>query len=353
MTKKRIEKNLYLFEKGKETYYVARYTKNGVAFERSLGNSKVISLRQARKKLGTLLDAPEEEKKQVPTFAEILEPALADIKTVKQWKNARSEDQWRNTITTYAVPEIGDIPVDEVTRDDIVKLLKNIWFSKPSTASRLQQRLDAIFGWAIMRGYRTASNPAQWRGNVAFFLPSQSKFARVKHYEAPTIEELRLAVGYCRRNPCSGSGLLLFVVATVCRLSEARMARAGDIRKDYWYVPEENQKTGKEDRRVPLSSLAMEAIKMGASSGYLFPGVKGMLSIDTARLKLQDIVGRKVTVHGIRATFRDWCAEEGVPDAVAEKCLSHEWGNEVTSAYYRTDLFEQRYDVLQRWAKNF
>lgn len=353
MAKIRIEKNLYLLEKNGENYYIARYTKNGIQNERSLGNVKAVSIRQARQKLRALLAESLVEKRKMPTFSEILEPALADIKVVKQWKSAKSEDQWRNTLTAYALPDIGAIPVDEISRDDIVKLLKKIWFSKPSTAGKVQQRLDAIFTWCSMQGYRSTTNPAQWRGNLAFFLPSQSKFAKVKHYEAPTIDELKLAVGYCRRNPCSGSGILLFVIATVCRLSEARMARAGDIRKDYWYVPSEHQKTGKEDRRVPLSSLALEAIEMGATSGYLFPGAKGMLSLDTARLKLQDIVGRKVTVHGIRSTFRDWCAEQGVTDAVAEKCLSHEWGNEVTSAYYRTDLFEQRYDVLQKWAKNF
>lgn len=352
MSKTQIEPNLYLLEKNGETYYLARYQKGGKRLERSLGNVKLIGIKEARLRLRQLMSDPV-EKKTAPTFSEILDQALDDIKTVKQWKNAKSEYQWRNTLETYAIPYIGERRIDEISREEIVTLLKKIWFSKPSTASKVQQRLDSIFSWAIVNELRTASNPAIWKNNLSFFLPSQSKFTKVKHYEAPTIEELKLTVGYCRRNPCSGSGLLLFIIATACRLTEARMARAGDIRKDYWYVPQENQKTGKEDRRVPLSNLALEAIAMGATSGYLFPGAKGMLSIDTARLKLQDIVGRKVTVHGIRSTFRDWCAEEGVPDAVAEKCLSHEWGNEVTSAYYRTDLFEQRYDVLRKWAKNF
>ena len=37
-------------------------------------------------------------------------------------------------------------------------------------------------------------------------------------------------------------------------------------------------------------------------------------------------------------------------DAEAEKALGHAWGNNVTRAYYRTDLLEQRREVMQRWA---
>ena len=55
-------------------------------------------------------------------------------------------------------------------------------------------------------------------------------------------------------------------------------------------------------------------------------------------------------MHGIRSTFRDWCAETGVPDAVAEKRLGHQWGNEVTRAYYRSGLLEERRAVLEKWA---
>jgi hypothetical protein len=31
----------------------------------------------------------------------------------------------------------------------------------------------------------------------------------------------------------------------------------------------------------------------------------------------------KGSVHGWRATFRTWAADNGVPDEVAETCLSH------------------------------
>lgn len=54
-------------------------------------------------------------------------------------------------------------------------------------------------------------------------------------------------------------------------------------------------------------------------------------------------------MHGMRSTFRDWCAESGVSEIVAEKCLMHAVGTEVQQAYQRSDLLDQRRVVMQQW----
>ena len=65
---------------------------------------------------------------------------------------------------------------------------------------------------------------------------------------------------------------------------------------------------------------------------------------------LKKMTGTTATMHGFRSTFRDWAAENGVPDIVAEKCLMHTTGNAVVQAYQRSDLLEQRREVMQQWA---
>jgi hypothetical protein len=56
------------------------------------------------------------------------------------------------------------------------------------------------------------------------------------------------------------------------------------------------------------------------------------------------------TVHGTaRSSFRDWCAETGVPREVAEACLAHVAGA-VERAYFRSDIIERRRPVMQAWA---
>jgi integrase len=63
------------------------------------------------------------------------------------------------------------------------------------------------------------------------------------------------------------------------------------------------------------------------------------------------VIGRRdVTIHGIRSTFRDWCAATGADFETAERCLSHQTTTQVQRAYLRRDYFEERKALLQKWA---
>jgi integrase len=57
----------------------------------------------------------------------------------------------------------------------------------------------------------------------------------------------------------------------------------------------------------------------------------------------------KGSVHGWRATFRTWAADNGVPDEVAELCLSH-LTSKTVRAYNRAEMVERRRRALQDWA---
>ncbi len=62
-------------------------------------------------------------------------------------------------------------------------------------------------------------------------------------------------------------------------------------------------------------------------------------------------LAEKMTVHGIRSTFRDWVAEQTpTPWAVAEIALAHKVGSTVEQAYHRTDLLDQRRELMRVWA---
>jgi integrase len=56
------------------------------------------------------------------------------------------------------------------------------------------------------------------------------------------------------------------------------------------------------------------------------------------------------TVHGFRSSFRDWAAEAGMEFSVAEQCLAHAIGSNVTRSYLRTSMLERRRPVLASWA---
>ena len=55
--------------------------------------------------------------------------------------------------------------------------------------------------------------------------------------------------------------------------------------------------------------------------------------------------------HGMRSSFRDWCAETGVARDLAEASLSLSLGaTTVENAYLRSDLLDQRRGLMQAWA---
>ena len=102
-----------------------------------------------------------EIKANVPTFDECATQYIASHKL--GWKNEKHAQQWPSTIRTYVNPVIGKLPVDQMTVDDVMKVLKPIWTSKPETASRVRGRIELILGWAATMGHRSGDNPAQWK----------------------------------------------------------------------------------------------------------------------------------------------------------------------------------------------
>ena len=72
----------------------------------------------------------------------------------------------------------------------------------------------------------------------------------------------------------------------------------------------------------------------------------------TARgaLKALQAVADVTTVHGLRATFRDWAGETtGASWAAMEASLAHATGSATERAYARSDLLAQRRELMAEW----
>ena len=327
MAKECITPNLYLLTKANGSRYsIARFKSNGKQIEHSRDNADTISLREAKRSPARVMVGFDETEKRPGTeslcFADALPMALNDIAEIKQWRNEKSHLQWEQTLRDFALPLLGPLALSDITRADIPAVIKPIWFTKNETASRLRMRLGAILSWAIHHGYRTDANPAVWKANLEFDLPSKGKVQTVEHHEALTLDEARKVVSYCLSHPSPVSAAILFGIATASRVNEFRLATREEIDGDVWLVPPERRKDGHPLlHRVPLSSLAKKALEMAAAEGPLFVANGRIIASDSPRLKLIAILGRKVTMHGCRSTFRDWCAINGIDHALAEKAL--------------------------------
>lgn len=333
----------------------------GRKFRKALGTASTVSLAQARERAAIVrgkiaAGEPLDEKDGAQPshrFKDVFVEAIDARREVAQWTSEKHADQWRATLTRYAVPVIGSLDVADVTREDILRVLRPIWKTKTETASRLRERLEICFDYFLRRGWRQAENPARWRAGLEFDLPRPKKVSRVRHFEAPTFTELMHAVP--RLLQSRGGRMIVFGMLTACRAREFVLARWSEIdfRQKVFTVPPERRKDKRPyPHRVPLSRQAALLLRsIDRTSDYVFPGLRAAtMSLESPRIMLSRVIGRKVTMHGCRSTFSDWCAETGKDETLREKSLSHATGDEVANAYQRSDLLERRRVLMQEWA---
>lgn len=367
----RIDRGLYIRTRNGKQSYIFVYTFRKRKHELRIGNAEFVTPAMARAKaieFRSLIEQGidpyevrhrknEEKNLSDRLFKDFATEAIEKIAETKQWRNPKSLSQWKNTIETYANPIIGNKFLDEIDRNDIVEILRPIWKQKTETASRLRGRIEAIFDLAIVMGYYKRSNPATWRGNLGFFLPPVAKVQKVKHHDALTFDELRtfFKERFNQKIIHVSTQAVLFGALTATRANEfVEMAwDEVDFEKKVWTIPAERRKDGKPyPHRIPLSDQAIIVLnRMEKKNRFVFVKACGVghLSKETPRMIILKRF-KHGTMHGCRSTFSDWATENGWSDVLREKSLMHATGNEVSQAYQRSDLLEQRRPLMQAWA---
>lgn len=366
----------------KASSWVFRYMINGRARTMGLGPYPEFGLVEARELAATYRrmkahgQDPLEAKEAERTAAKV---ARAKEMTFKQcarayiddhragWKNGKTADQWKASLETYAYPVFGDLPVGEVDTGLIMKVLKGpvkgdargLWLARPETASRVRGRIEVILDWAETNGHRDpGKNPARWKGHLDNNLPARSKVRAVKGHAALPVDDVATFMADLRARGGLSPNALELAILTAARTNEVLGARWSeiDLDKGIWIIPADRMKAGRE-HRVPLSSRALELLHAllpeEPDQPFVFPGKPGKPLSNMAMLTLLRRMGRDdLTAHGFRSTFRDWCAERGIPRDLAEACLAHKVSDKTEAAYLRSDVFERRRPVMEAWAKH-
>jgi integrase len=275
------------------------------------------------------------------------------------WRNAKHKQQWRNTLDTYATPVFGDWQVAAVDTGAVMRVIEPLWKAKTETASRLRGRIEAILDYAAARGWRTGDNPARWRGHVENLLPKRSRVAKVEHHAALPWQQISPFIAALQKQGGTGALALRFVILTAARTGEVIGARWSeiDMKGATWTVPGERMKAGRE-HRVPLTPAALEVLRAvparpADGDAFVFPGreKKAGLSNMSLAAVLKRMGHAELTVHGFRSTFRQWAGERtSVAREVAEAALAHSLKDKTEAAYARSDLFDRRRDLMERWA---
>jgi integrase len=269
------------------------------------------------------------------------------------WSNAKHRQQWSSTLATYVSPTIGVLPVQDIDTALVMKVVEPIWRTKPETASRVRGRIESILDWATVREYRLGDNPARWRGHLDKLLPAKSKVRTIEHHAALPYDQLPAFMTDLRRRESITARCLEFTILTAVRTGEAIGARWDELDLDaaIWTIPATRMKAGKE-HRVPLAPRAVELLcGIERDGGFVFSARLGAPLSVMAMGRLVGLMGRDITVHGFRSSFRDWAAEQtATPHEVCEQALAHAIPNGVERAYRRGDLFEKRRQLMAAWA---
>ena len=347
-----------------------RYQINHKGRKHGLGSYPTVTLKSARLRAESCRTLradgidPIEHKRQKDTD-KILEVAKAKtfkecatqyIKSHKSgWKNSKHESQWTNTLTTYAYPFIGDIPVQKIDVGMVMQVIEPIWHKKTETASRVRQRIEKVLDWAKVRQYRTGDNPARWRGHIENLLPKRSKVQKVQHFKAMPYVDVPDYFKTLRQTRAISAKALAFTILTATRNNEVREGKWHEIDLDtgIWTIPEERMKAEKV-HRVPLTQeclLILDEAKKFKVNDYVFPGLsKNKPLSNQALLKTLKRQHPTLTVHGFRSSFRDWCAEmTAYPREVAEAALAHTLTSATEAAYQRGDIFDKRRKLMDAW----
>ncbi|MDE0062991.1 MAG: integrase arm-type DNA-binding domain-containing protein, partial [Gammaproteobacteria bacterium] len=350
--------------KGGSKSWVQRISVDGHRRDTGLGSFPTISLAEARKRaLANRLAVadgrdPLADKKRAaaPTFREAAQATFEANRP--RWRDTKTARNWMQGMEKRAFPVIGNMRVDRIRRQDILRILKPVWTVHPDVARKLRQRIRATLRWCQAHGYveQNAAGEA-----IDGALPSMPA-VRTHHRSLP-YSEVRACLETVRASSASASARLCleFLVLTAARSGEARGARWDEINLNAreWRVAASRMKTST-PHVVPLSDPAMQILDQARSLGdgpLVFPSPIGRkqpqpLSDMTLMKVLHTIgYGDRATVHGFRSSFRTWASECTDADhAVMELCLSHAVGNAVERAYARSDLLEKRRTLMTRWA---
>ena len=363
-----VTKGLQLLYKPSETkYWLLRFAFNGKRHELGIGSFPDLLPKEARQiaqaartliakgenpltsRLAQKAQRQASESKKI-TFRDFAVKCIEDKQS--EWSSNKHAAQWTYTLEKFAFPVIGDMALDEIDTDDILKILTPIWKSKTETASRLRGRLEWILAAACTRKLREGMNPAIWRGHLQTILPAPKKMTEVRHHPALAYQALPKFLIRLRSADSVAALALEFTILNASRTGEVLGGLHSEIDGDIWTISANRMKARKE-HRVPLTSRSLEILAiakaMNEDSQYLFSRNGKPLS-NMAMPMLLRRLNKSITVHGFRSTFRDWVSEETQHSPeVAEMALAHTIKNKVEAAYRRKDLLDRRRILMQDW----
>ncbi|MDG1207696.1 MAG: tyrosine-type recombinase/integrase [Paracoccaceae bacterium] len=252
-------------------------------------------------------------------------------------------------VEDHVFPRLGERPINEIRRKEIVEALRMLWIDKRPTAQKVRGNIERIFDYAIDLEFRE-DNPTPPPRSMPVAQHQVRHFASMPHERAGELwtwlhDRPRMSI-----QTRVGLSLALLLGKRTGEIRHMEWTEI-DFEHGIWSTPADKMKKRKAHRQ-PLSSQALQLLReVEAVTGqgrYVLGNAQDKPMSENAMLygiKRFD----NVTVHGLRASLGSWMEESGVRKPVADFVKAHQ-PKYLDAAYQRSDLLEERREVLQRWA---
>lgn len=299
-----------------------------------------------------------------PTLKEVAE-SWFETKKAGLSNGKHIHQNWR-TLETYVFPTLGDMPISEIRRKDIIATFHPIWRSKNETASRTLNRLKEVLEQACTLEI-IEHNPAVFSTKSAF-----GRVIRVvKHHKALDWSNVPDFYTWLQQHDCDEDlrQMILAMLLSAKRTKEVRFVawQDLDLRSRIWTSRPEHMKMRRE-HRIPVSNqleavLRNMAILNGVDDAtvgsfrasqplpvFVRSTTKsGVIDENRACREIQKFEAG-ITGHGLRSAFRTWARKQGCyAEDLMEQALAHQ-KDSLVAAYFREDLLEERRQMMQDWA---
>jgi integrase len=304
----------------------------------TLGRYPTMSLGAARTRaLEAKVDIAE-GRSPVPAAAGTLRSVVDEH--VRREAGLRTIELRRRIFERLVLPVLGDHPITDIRRTDIVRLLDRIEDDNgPSAAHVTLAHLSALFNWYASR-------------NDDFHSPIVRGMGRVKPKERArnrtlSDDEIRLVW-----TAASGAGtfgrLVQFLLLVGVRRNEAAHMSRAELKGDVWTIPAERMKA-KAEHVVPLSPMALALLPAKGEWMFGDPGPLTNFSRRKAKLDRAVPMAQGWVLHDLRRTARSLLSRAGVNADIAERCLAHTIGG-VRGVYDRHAYLEEKRAAFERLA---
>lgn len=239
------------------------------------------------------------------------------------------------TLARLVYPRLGDRPLAEVRRSDVVRLLDAVADEcGPVMADHVLAYLRRVFSWYAAR-------------SDDFHSPIVRGMARTKPKERArertlTDDEIRVIWRAAEGEVVFGN-FVRFVLLTAARRNEAADMEWTELAGADWTLPAARNKT-KVDLVRPLSAAALAALPAPAGP-FVFStdGARPISGFSKFKRQFDRATGPlpNWTLHDLRRTARSLMSRAGVPADHAERCLGHVIPG-VRGTYDRHDFYAEK-----------